>query len=176
MSTTKPGLIDKIDLTRLPRHVAIIMDGNGRWAKKNFLARVSGHREGVKTVDRIVTLSCELNLEALTLYSFSGENWNRPEPEIKALLKILDQYLRKELKRMQKENIRFNTIGQIEEFPNSIQKLVANVKSQTKENTGLVLTLALSYSSQQEILDAVKKIAFKVSVMLVFMPNLCLFR
>jgi len=163
MSSNQPELFEKIDRARLPRHVAVIMDGNGRWAKKNLLARVQGHREGVKTVDRIVTLSCKLNLEALTLYSFSDENWNRPEPEIRALLKILDQYLKKELQRMKDENIRFNTIGRIEEFPNPIQELIADVKNQTKENTGLVLTLALSYGGQQEILDTVRKIAFKVS-------------
>jgi len=162
MSPYQPELLEKIDRTRLPQHVAVIMDGNGRWAKKNLLARVQGHREGVKTVDRIVTLSCKLNLEALTLYSFSDENWNRPETEIKALLKILDQYLRKELERMQKENIRFNTIGRIEEFPEQIKELIEKVMNQTRENTGLVLTLALSYGAQQEILDTTRKIAFKV--------------
>ncbi len=138
------------------------MDGNGRWAKKHFLPRVEGHRQGVKTVDRIVTLCTEMKIEALTLYSFSEENWNRPQPEVNALMKILDQYLRRELERMQRENIRFNTIGHIHELPASIQDLVRYAENMTRENTGLVLTLALSYGGRQEILDAVKTIARKV--------------
>lgn len=152
----------QIDPNRLPRHVAIIMDGNGRWARKNFRPRVEGHRAGVKTVDRIVTLCRTLNIEALTLYSFSDENWNRPSTEIHALMKILDHYLKKELERMKKENIRLNTIGRIEELPVEIEKLVRHVESETRNNTGLVLTLALSYGGRQEIVDAVRKISRKV--------------
>ena len=109
-------LQEKVDPNRLPRHVAIIMDGNGRWAQNHSLPRVEGHWAGVKVVDRIVTLSRKLNLEALTLYSFSDENWNRPSTEINTLMKILSFYLKKELKRMKEENIRFNTIGHIEEI------------------------------------------------------------
>ena len=146
----------------MPRHIAIIMDGNGRWAKKNFRPRVEGHREGVKAVDRIVTLCRKLNVEALTLYAFSDENWNRPLTEISALMKILDFYLKKELARMQKENIRFNTIGRIEELSPDIQKIIRNAEDVTRNNGGMVLTLALSYGGRQEILDAVKKIAEKV--------------
>jgi len=158
----KPSLIEKIDSTRLPRHIAIIMDGNGRWAKKNFLERVEGHRMGVKSVDRVVTLCRKLNIEALTLYSFSDENWNRPAYEITALMKILDRYLNRELARMQKENIRFNTIGQVEDLPIDVQKLVQHAKEVTRDNDGLILTLALSYGGRQEILEAVKKVAQKV--------------
>ncbi len=157
-----PSLIEKIDTARLPRHIAIIMDGNGRWAKKNFLERVEGHRMGVKSVDRVVTLCRKLNIEALTLYSFSDENWNRPAYEITALMKILDRYLNKELARMQKENIRFNTIGQVEDLPVDVQKLVQHAKEVTRDNDGLILTLALSYGGRQEILEAVKKVAQKV--------------
>lgn len=152
-------LLEKIEKSRLPRHIAIIMDGNGRWAKKNLLPRIEGHRIGVKTVDRIVTLCSELNVEALTLYSFSDENWNRPLMEIKALMKILDLYLDKEIKRMMKENIRFNTIGRLEELPENSQKLVQRARELTRHNDGLVLTLALSYGGRQEILDAVRKVA-----------------
>jgi undecaprenyl diphosphate synthase len=152
----------QIDPSRLPRHIAIIMDGNGRWARKNFRPRVEGHRAGVKTVDRILTLCCQMNIEALTLYSFSDENWNRPPSEINALMKILEHYLNKEVDRMKRENIRLNTIGRIEELPSYIQKLVNHVKSETKDNTGLTLTLALSYGGRQEIVDAVKKVAEKV--------------
>lgn len=157
-----PKLETQIDLGRLPRHIAIIMDGNGRWAKKNSRLRVEGHREGVKAVDRIVTLSRRLDIEALTLYAFSDENWNRPFVEISALMKILDMYLKKELKRMQRENIRFNTIGRIDDLPQDIQKIIRNAEEVTRENQGMVLTLALSYGGRQEILDAVKKVAEKV--------------
>lgn len=157
-----PALMNQIDLKRLPRHIAIIMDGNGRWAKKKMLPRVEGHRRGVKTVDKIVTCCAEMHIEALTLYSFSDENWNRPRPEIDALMKILDQYLTRELERMQRENIRFNTIGRIHELPPSIQERIRHVEDSTRSNTGLILTLALSYGGRQEILDAVKKIAQRV--------------
>jgi len=155
-------LQERIDSSRLPRHIAIIMDGNGRWAKKNRLPRVEGHRQGVKAVDRIVTLCRDLNIEALTLYAFSDENWNRPNIEINALMKILDFYLKKELNRMQKENIRFNTIGQIDDLPKGIQKIIRNAEEVTGENDGMVLTLALSYGGRQEIIEAVKKIAENV--------------
>ncbi len=155
-------LIQQIDSKRLPRHIAIIMDGNGRWAKKNFMPRVEGHRQGVKTVDRIVTLCTELHIEALTLYSFSGENWNRPRPEVNALMKILDQYLHRELDRMNRENIRFNTIGCIDELPIDIQKLIRHAEDYTRANDGLILTLALSYGGRQDILEAVRKIATQV--------------
>lgn len=157
-----PKLQERIDLNRLPRHIAIIMDGNGRWAKKNCLPRVEGHRQGVKAVDRIVTLCRKLKIEALTLYAFSDENWNRPHIEISALMKILDFYLKKELKRMQEENIRFNTIGRIDDLPEDIQKIIRNAQEATVQNDGMVLTLALSYGGRQEILDAAKKIAEKV--------------
>ncbi len=154
--------MDQIDPKRLPRHIAIIMDGNGRWAQKNRLPRVEGHRRGVKTVDKIVTLCTEMHLEALTLYSFSDENWNRPRTEIEALMKILDQYLNRELERMKRENIRFNTIGRIHELPPAIQKLIRRATDYTRNNDGLVLTLALSYGGRQEIIDAVRKIAKQV--------------
>lgn len=155
-------LQEKIDPNRLPRHVAIIMDGNGRWAQNNSLPRIEGHWAGVKVVDRIVTLSRKLNLEALTLYSFSDENWNRPSTEINTLMKILDYYLKKELRRMKDENIRFNTIGHTEDLPTTIQKLIRHSIEDTCDNTGMVLTLALSYGGRQEIIDAVKKIAEQV--------------
>jgi len=154
--------MNQIDLKRLPRHIAIIMDGNGRWAKKRMLPRVEGHRRGVKTVDKIVTLCTEMHIEALTLYSFSDENWNRPRSEIDALMKILDQYLNKELDRMMRENIRFNTIGRTHELPPSIQKLIRHSEDVTRNNDGLILTLALSYGGRQEIVDATKNIVRQV--------------
>ncbi len=156
------SLLKKIDPNKMPQHIAIIMDGNGRWAKKNSLPRVQGHWAGVKTVDKVVTLCRKLDIEALTLYSFSEENWNRPPTEINTLMKILDHYLKKELQRMNRENIRLNTIGHIEELPQDIQNLIDHSKNATRENDGMMLTLALSYGGRQEILDAVKKIAARV--------------
>ncbi len=162
LSLYQSPLMEQVDLSRLPRHIAIIMDGNGRWAKKNFMPRVEGHRKGVQSVDRIVTLCAEMHIDALTLYSFSGENWNRPRAEVNALMKILDIYLNKELERMKRENIRFNTIGRIDRFPTDIQNLIEHAQDSTRDNDGLVLTLALSYSGRQEILEATKQIAKKV--------------
>ena len=157
MSESK--LPKKIDPNQLPRHIAIIMDGNGRWAQQNSLPRVEGHWAGVKVVDRMVTLACKMNLQALTLYSFSDENWNRASAEIGALMKILDFYLKKELNRMKKENIQFKTIGHLVDLPASIQKLIEYSINETRNNTGMILTLALSYGGRQEIIDAVKTIA-----------------
>jgi len=162
LSSISSPLLEKIDLTQMPRHIAVIMDGNGRWAKKNSLPRIQGHWEGVKTVDRIVSLCRKLDIEALTLYSFSDENWNRPPVEINTLMKILDQFLKKELKRMKTENIRFHTIGQVEELPLEIQKLIEHTKNCTKDCDGMTLTLALSYGGRQEILKSVQQIAKKV--------------
>ena len=156
------ALKEKIVSNRLPRHVAIIMDGNGRWAQNHSLPRIEGHWAGVKVVDRVVTLSRKLKLEALTLYSFSDENWNRPSEEISTLMKILDFYLKKELKRMKDQNIRFNTIGHVEDLPESIQNLIIHTIEETSRNTGMILTLALSYGGRQEIIDAVKNIAKQV--------------
>jgi undecaprenyl diphosphate synthase len=156
------ALQETIDPNNMPRHVAIIMDGNGRWAQNNSLPRIEGHWAGVKVVDRIVTLSRKLKLEALTLYSFSDENWNRPSAEISTLMKILDFYLKKEVKRMKDENIRFNTIGHVEDLPGAIQKLIHHSIEDTSNNTGMILTLALSYGGRQEIIDAVKNIAEQV--------------
>lgn len=152
-------LIKQLDKKKMPRHIAIIMDGNGRWAKKRNLPRVAGHREGVKTVDKIVTQCRSLGINALTLYAFSEENWNRPKMEINALMFILKKYLRKELPRMQKENIRFNTIGKIKDMPVNVRNLINETKQKTEDNDGMIFTLALSYGSRGEIIEVVKKIA-----------------
>jgi len=162
LSSINSSLLEELDLTQLPRHIAVIMDGNGRWAKKNSLPRIQGHWEGVKTVDRTVSLCRKLDIEALTLYSFSDENWSRPPVEINTLMKILDHYLNKELERMKNENIRFHTIGQLEDLPPEIQKLIADTKDYTKDCDGMTLTLALSYGGRQEILKSVQQIADKV--------------
>lgn len=161
MDNNKP-LMAQIDLNRLPRHIGIIMDGNGRWAKKRFLPRIVGHREGVKVVDRIVTLCRHLNIPALTLYAFSNENWHRPAQEITALMDILVIYLQKEVGRMLKEDIRFNTIGNIDELPDFVKKIVDKTSKETSHNNGMTLTLALSYGSRDEIIRACKQIAVNV--------------
>jgi len=160
--STNSSLLEELDLTQMPRHIAVIMDGNGRWAKKNSLPRIQGHWEGVKTVDRTVSLCRKLDIEALTLYSFSDENWSRPPTEINTLMKILDHYLNKELERMKNENIRFHAIGQLEDLPSDIQKLIAHTKNYTKDCDEMTLTRALSYGGRQEILKSVQQIAGKV--------------
>jgi undecaprenyl diphosphate synthase len=132
------------------------MDGNGRWAKKRNLPRIAGHRAGVKAVEDVIITARQLGVQALTLYSFSLENWRRPSVEVKALMMILDEYVRKELNRMLKENIRFNIIGQHEDLPYNIQEILNDTIKATKDNDGMVLTLALSYGSRQEIVNAVQ--------------------
>ncbi|MEE9165333.1 MAG: isoprenyl transferase [Nitrospinota bacterium] len=155
-------LLKQLDHKKLPSHIAIIMDGNGRWAKKRFLPRIAGHRAGAKTVDRIVTRCRKLGIKALTLYSFSDENWNRPKREIDTLMSLLREYLQKELDTMLREDIRFNTIGHIEDLPLFAQEMIKEAEEKTRNKKGMVLTLALSYGSRREIIDAVKKIAEKV--------------
>lgn len=155
-------LLSRIDKKRLPRHIALIMDGNGRWAKRRYLPRLVGHRAGVKVVDRIVTQCCKLGINALTLYAFSQENWNRPQKEIKILMGILKEYLKKELPRMIAEEIRFNTIGETDAFSSDIQSVLQEVKEKTGRGQKMILTLALNYGAQQEIVQVTKTIAARV--------------
>ncbi|MBI4687735.1 MAG: isoprenyl transferase [Nitrospirae bacterium] len=138
-------------------HVAIIMDGNGRWAKQRGLPRIEGHREGIKRVHEIIDASIALNLKAITLYIFSLENWQRPKNEVSALMKLLELYLRNEMKKLAKKNIVFKAIGNTEKFSPTIQKLIREFEATTAKNTGLILAGALSYSSREEILRAVKR-------------------
>ncbi len=152
----------RIDLERLPRHIGIIMDGNGRWAQKRFLPRVAGHREGVKSVDKVVAHARRIGVKALTLYSFSLENWNRPKDEVDALMDILADYLERELQRMLREGIRFNMIGHEEDLPLFAREIVQRVKEQTAGQDGMVLTLALSYGARREITDAARAISREV--------------
>jgi undecaprenyl diphosphate synthase len=157
-----PDLLMKIDKGKLPRHIAIVMDGNGRWAQRRFLPRNAGHRAGVMAVDDVVTTARKLGVSCLTLYALSTENWSRPRQEIRALMGILRIYLRKELKRMVRENIRFNTIGRMHDLPESVQDLLIETMAQTSQNDGMIFTLALSYGSRTEIIDAVKRILHTV--------------
>ncbi|MBD3265534.1 isoprenyl transferase [bacterium] len=151
-----------IDLTRLPRHVAIIMDGNGRWAKAANKPRVEGHRAGIKSVREVVRTCRELGIPYLTLYAFSAENWKRPSAEINALMILLCNYLRREIREMQDNGIRLNTIGRIENLPRAVQRALARAKDDTKEGSRMTLSLALSYGGRNEIIDAVKKLATQV--------------
>ncbi len=155
----EPQINPRIDLARLPRHVGIIMDGNGRWAKQRFLPRIAGHREGVKAVDRVVAHARRMGLRALTLYSFSLENWSRPRDEVDALMDILAEFLERELRRMLREGIRFNAIGHLEDLPRFAQEIVARTMRDTARQEGMVLTLALSYSARREIADAARALA-----------------
>ena len=155
-------MTSQINKENLPRHVAIIMDGNGRWAENNALHRVRGHQKGAESVRKIVTLSRNLGIEWLTLYAFSEENWKRPKHEVNALMKLLKRFLKGELKGMQENGIRLNTIGNTEKLPANTREVLLETIRQTSHNTNMVLTLALSYGGRQEILNAVQKIAHKV--------------
>ena len=143
----------------LPKHVAIIMDGNGRWAEKRSLNRIAGHQKGIKRVKEVIRASKEIGIEVLTLYAFSTENWNRPQLETSALMALLKRFLIAEGKELITNNIRLNTIGTIEDLPNQVTETLQDVIGKTKDNTGMILNAALSYSGRSEIIRAVKKIA-----------------
>ncbi len=146
----------------IPRHIAIIMDGNGRWAKSKGLPRIAGHQEGVKTVRQIVEVCAELGVEYLTLYTFSTENWNRPKEEVSTLMKLLLRTLRREIDDLNKNNIKLSTIGDISQLPDKVRDEFLDAFNRTKHNSRLQLILALSYSGRWEITEAVKKIAADV--------------
>ncbi|MFV8368377.1 isoprenyl transferase [Flavobacterium sp. LB2R40] len=156
------NLLENIDATRLPKHLAIIMDGNGRWAKQQGLLRALGHESGTKSVKVIIESSAKLGIEFLTLYAFSTENWNRPRLEVETLMKVLINSLKKELTTLQKNNIKLNAIGNLEKLPKSAQKELLDVIDKTKNNTQMTLTLALSYGSREELVSAIKNICSKV--------------
>ncbi len=153
---------EKIDKDNLPQHIAVIMDGNGRWAKGLGKLRVFGHQNGVKAVRETLEASIEIGVPYLTLYAFSSENWNRPQTEVQALMELLINSLNKELATFQKYGIRLNAIGQLEDLPTNCQAALASAMEATQGNTKCTLTLALSYGSRNEILHATKVIAAKV--------------
>ena len=142
----------------VPRHVAIIMDGNGRWAKQRGLPRVAGHRAGVKSVREVVKASIDLGIPVLTLYAFSQENWKRPQAEVSVLMELLDYFLNKEIKNLQKQGVRFRAIGRVEALPPPVLKKLEEAVRSTKDNTKLVFNIALNYGARTEILDAVRVI------------------
>ena len=152
----------QINTDRLPNHVAIIMDGNGRWAKQKGLARVFGHRNGVKAVRQTVEAASEIGLKVLTLYAFSTENWKRPKKEIDALMNILIRSLKKELSTFQENDIKLQTIGQTKNLPLKAQKELQEVIDKTENNSSMILNLALSYGSREEIVNTIKNISKKI--------------
>src|SRR5439155_11657672 len=144
---------------KVPRHVAIIMDGNGRWAQQRKLPRIEGHRAGAESVRAIVRACGELGIEYLTLYAFSSENWNRPKLEVRALMHLLEFYLQQEIPELDKNNVRLAAIGRLHELPASAEKQLAKSIDALNKNTGLTLILSLSYGGRAEIVDAVRSIA-----------------
>jgi len=151
-----------LDRTCLPRHVAIIMDGNGRWARGRGLPRVMGHRAGIKAVRVAAELAREVGLEVLTLYAFSVENWKRPAAEVSTLMRLLNEYLRRELSTLMKNEIRLNVLGDFEGLPALVQRHLERVMKETRENRKMVLNLALNYGGRSEIVQAVRRIAEQV--------------
>ena len=145
-------------LSKIPRHVAIIMDGNGRWAQQRGLPRVAGHRAGVKSVREAVKAALDLGIPVLTLYAFSQENWKRPQEEVSVLMGLLDHFLDKEIKNLVKQGVQFRALGRIEALPPKVQKKLAEAVEQTAANTKLIFNIALNYGSRTEILDAVREV------------------
>jgi undecaprenyl diphosphate synthase len=155
--------MEGIDKEKLPRHIAIIMDGNGRWAKKQLLGRISGHIKGVNAVREVVTACRELGIKVLTLYAFSIENWRRPAEEVNALMELLKEYLQKECKEMVQNNIRLNVIGRVEDLPLDVRTTLQETRKMTEQGDGMILNLALSYGGRSEILHAVQGIISDLS-------------
>lgn len=149
-------LLGRLDLARLPRHVAVIMDGNGRWARKRRLPRIAGHRAGIASVRELVETCARLKVQALTVYAFSKENWRRPKPEVDFLMDLLRDYMMKELDDLRANNIRVQVVGRLMDLPHVVQDVLRHAVDATSGNTGLVFNLALSYGGRAEIVDACK--------------------
>jgi undecaprenyl diphosphate synthase len=155
--STEEALLRRLDFARLPRHVAIIMDGNGRWAAMRHLPRVEGHRAGIEAVRVTVETSARLGIPVLTLYAFSVENWKRPDAEVSALMGLLKHYLRLELNSLLRNNIRFHVIGQIDRLSPEVQHELTQAEARTANNTGMLFNIALSYGGRAEIVDAARR-------------------
>ena len=156
-------LLKLIDKKTLPQHIAIIMDGNGRWAKRHNRSRIAGHREGTKTIRKIIRFCGEIGIKIVTLFAFSTENWNRPKREVQALMNLLFKFLRQEIDNLKRNNIKLLVSGQLERLPARVRVELSKSIDATKENSGLILNLALSYGSRQEIVHACREIAKEVS-------------
>jgi undecaprenyl diphosphate synthase len=151
-------LLDRVDFKRMPRHIAVIMDGNGRWARARNLPRVEGHRAGITSVREIVETAARLELGVMTLYAFSVENWKRPRYEVATLMMLLKEYLRKELATLMDNNIRFTAIGRVDGLDPSVQRELKYAEDQTARNSGLLFQIALNYGGRAEIVDTVNRI------------------
>ncbi len=162
----------EIEINNLPKHIAIIMDGNGRWAKERGFLRAIGHESGTKSVRNTVEACSELGIKNLTLYAFSSENWNRPKLEVQTLMQLLISSLKKELPTMQKNSIRLNAIGNLNNLPKKVQKELLYVVESTEENIEMTLTLALSYGSRDEIVDVTRQICDKVKNNIISIENI----
>lgn len=147
-----------IDLARLPEHVAVIMDGNGRWARRKGLPRLLGHREGYKALRAVLADAADLGIRYLTVYAFSAENWRRPEEEVSGLMKLIERAARDELRTMHRNNVRVNVAGRIEQLPSGLREALRNGIETTKDNTGITFTLAVNYGGRAEIVDAVRSL------------------
>ena len=154
VTAEEAGLLEKLDVSRLPRHIAVIMDGNGRWAQKRHLPRIVGHSTGTESARTTIETCARLNIEALTLYAFSVENWRRPKTEIEFLMKLLRQYIRNEMPLIQRNNIRMRFLGRLDDLPLAVQKDTRDAIEATAGNTGMVLSIALNYGGRAEIVDA----------------------
>lgn len=168
----KVNIQDQIQKQHLPKHVAIIMDGNGRWAKQKGMLRAFGHENGTKSVRQTVEACAELGIKHLTLYAFSTENWNRPKLEVDTLMKLLVSSLKKEIKTLLDNNIKLKAIGNLKSLPKKVYKELHEVMDLTKDNTHMDLTLALSYGSREELLNAVKEISAKVKNNIISTENI----
>jgi undecaprenyl diphosphate synthase len=157
------SLLRSIDFARLPRHVAIIMDGNGRWAKLRHKRRVEGHRAGIASVRDAVETSARLGLEVLTLYAFSVENWKRPQTEVSTLMSLLKRYLRLELQTLLRNNIRFRVVGQPDALPPDVREELVRAEERTQSSTGMMFNIALNYGGRTEITDAVRRLIAEVA-------------
>ncbi|MBI3323407.1 MAG: isoprenyl transferase [Candidatus Omnitrophica bacterium] len=164
MSASAPtnGQKAELDRTRLPRHVAIIMDGNGRWARARGLPRVMGHRAGIKSVRAVVEAAREVGVQVVTLYAFSMENWKRPAAEVSTLMRLLNEYLRREMENLMRNGIRLNVLGDLEGLPGAVRRHLARVMETTRGNSRMLLNLALNYGGRAEILHAAKEVAAQV--------------
>lgn len=155
-------LLDKVDKNKLPVHIAVIMDGNGRWAKRRALPKIMGHRQGVKTVKKIVRACSELGVKVLTLYTFSTENWKRKEEEVRELMSLLLWTIQKEVKALDRNNVKVIISGDLKKFGSRLQKTLKDSVNLTEKNNGLVLNIALNYGARQELVQACRRIAKKV--------------
>lgn len=158
MTRREKKLLSKLDKSRIPEHVAIIMDGNGRWAKRRGLPRMAGHRRGIARLRKIVPAAKDYGIKILSLFAFSTENWNRPKREIRGLFKTLERYLKDEVEELMRNDTYLHPIGRLERLPSSLQKELSRVERITRNNKGIILNLALNYGGRSDIVNAVKKI------------------